>query len=58
MSADSSKCIEFVEDRKGHDYRYSIDNSKYLANVGDKAKTSFEEGINKTLSFYKDKYSL
>jgi dTDP-glucose 4,6-dehydratase len=58
MDVNSEEFIEFVEDRKGHDYRYSIDNSKYLANIGDKAKTSFEEGIDKTLSFYKDKYSL
>ena len=58
MNVKSEDFIEFVEDRKGHDYRYSIDNSKYLSNIGEKAKTSFEEGISKTLTFYKDKYSI
>lgn len=52
MNVNSSDFIQFVEDRKGHDYRYSIDNSKYLMNIGGKAKTSFEEGIKKTISFY------
>lgn len=52
MNVNSKDFIEFVEDRKGHDYRYSIDNSKYLMNIGGKAKTSFEEGIAKTLKYY------
>jgi dTDP-glucose 4,6-dehydratase len=44
--------IEFVEDRPGHDFRYSLDSSKISKELGWKNKTSFEEGINKTIKWY------
>lgn len=44
--------LEFVADRKGHDLRYSIDFQK-ITNMGWKHRTSFEEGIKKTLEWYK-----
>jgi dTDP-glucose 4,6-dehydratase len=44
--------IEFVKDRPGHDFRYSLDASKVKAEVGWTAKTSFEEGIKKTVDWY------
>jgi dTDP-glucose 4,6-dehydratase len=52
MKVNSEDYIEFVADRKGHDYRYSIDNSKYLDEIGKSLKTPFEEGIRKTINFY------
>lgn len=52
MNKDPKDCIVFVEDRKGHDYRYAIDNSKYLSTIGEKPKTSFEEGVKKTIQYY------
>jgi dTDP-glucose 4,6-dehydratase len=57
MNVDSNDFIEYVEDRKGHDYRYSIDNSKYLMQFKTPAKTSFEEGISKTLKYYCEKHA-
>ena len=48
----SEDLIEFVEDRKGHDYRYAIDFSKIKNELGWSPKTPFEEGINKTISWY------
>ncbi|BCJ98797.1 dTDP-glucose 4,6-dehydratase [Anaerocolumna chitinilytica] len=42
----------FVEDRKGHDRRYSMDSSKLQRELGWKQKVSFEEGIRKTLHWY------
>ena len=44
--------IEFVEDRKGHDYRYAIDPSKIKKELGWGAKTKFEDGIIKTIDWY------
>lgn len=45
--------IEFVEDRKGHDARYAIDYSKINREIGWSPKTSFEEGMRKTVDWYK-----
>jgi len=45
--------IEFVEDRKGHDERYAIDYSKIKNELGWEPKTSFEEGMRKTVDWYK-----
>ena len=44
--------IEYVTDRKGHDLRYAIDPHKIETELGWKPKTKFEEGINKTVSWY------
>ncbi len=47
----SSNLINFVEDRPGHDFRYSLDSSK-IRSLGWKPKTSFEDGIKKTVGWY------
>lgn len=44
--------IEFVEDRPGHDVRYSLDSTKIREELGWKPKHSFEEGIRKTVNWY------
>ncbi len=44
--------IEFVEDRKGHDLRYSIDWTK-IKNLGWKPKKKFEDGLRETIEWYK-----
>jgi dTDP-glucose 4,6-dehydratase len=44
--------IEFVKDRPGHDLRYSLDISK-IEKLGWKPKTGFEEGIKKTIKWFK-----
>ncbi|MGC8754838.1 MAG: dTDP-glucose 4,6-dehydratase, partial [Thermosulfidibacteraceae bacterium] len=46
--------IEFVKDRPGHDYRYSTDSQKIYRELGWKAKTKFEEGLEKTVKWYLD----
>jgi len=43
----------FVEDRKGHDMRYAMDHSKITKELGWKPSVSFEEGIKKTIEWYK-----
>ncbi len=48
--------ISFVEDRPGHDQRYAIDASKLEQELGWKAAENFETGIEKTISYYLEKY--
>ena len=44
--------IEFVEDRPGHDLRYSMDSSKSMKNLGWNVKSNFEDGLEKTIQWY------
>ena len=48
----SEDLIEYVEDRKGHDYRYAIDPTKIKNELGWEPKTKFEDGIVKTIDWY------
>ena len=45
--------IEYVEDRKGHDLRYSLDCSKITA-LGWKPRFSFEQALSSTIEWYKN----
>ena len=47
-----SSLIEFVEDRPGHDFRYSLDSSKIRSKLGWSPKINFNDGIEKTVSWY------
>ena len=44
--------ITYVEDRKGHDYRYAIDPSKIKNELGWEPATKFEDGIIRTIDWY------
>jgi dTDP-glucose 4,6-dehydratase len=44
--------ITFVEDRPGHDTRYSLDSTKIRSELGWKPKFSFEESIGSTVKWY------
>ena len=46
--------IEFVKDRLGHDFRYSLNSNKIREEIGWKAKVLFDEGIEKTVAWYVD----
>jgi len=50
----SRELIEFVEDRPGHDYRYSLDSSKIRRELQWKIKINFKDGIQKTVNWYED----
>lgn len=50
---DRSDAIEFVEDRKGHDFRYAINDTK-IRTLGYDPQTSLEEGLEKTVAWYRD----
>jgi dTDP-glucose 4,6-dehydratase len=44
--------ITYVEDRKGHDYRYAIDFSKAETELGWTPTVTFEEGLQSTVTWY------
>jgi dTDP-glucose 4,6-dehydratase len=47
----SNSKIEFVLDRLGHDYRYSLDSSK-LKTLGFETEIDFNEGLKETIKWY------
>jgi len=48
----SEDLIEFVQDRPGHDFRYSLNTQKIEKEIGWKARVKFEEGIEETVKWY------
>jgi len=44
--------IEYVEDRPGHDYRYSMSSEKIFRELNWSSKIKFEEGLQNTISWY------
>lgn len=51
-NASYSDLITYVTDRKGHDLRYAMDDSKSQAHLGFKRKYSFESGLEQTIDWY------
>jgi dTDP-glucose 4,6-dehydratase len=49
--------IQPVEDRKGHDLRYSVDISKINKELGYSPQVNFEDGLQQTIDWYKDNQS-
>jgi len=49
----SDSSINFVPDRKGHDFRYSVNYEKIAINCGYKPSRIFEESINDTIEWYR-----
>ena len=53
MGADKSM-IEYVEDRKGHDLRYSVNWNKIKHELGYEPKVKFEDGLRETIDWYRN----
>jgi dTDP-glucose 4,6-dehydratase len=53
MGEDESS-IEYVEDRKGHDLRYSVDWTKINQELGYEPQVKFEDGLRETIQWYRD----
>lgn len=53
MNKDQSE-IEYVSDRAGHDRRYAVDWSKINNDLGWEPSVSLEEGLQKTVEWYKN----
>ena len=50
----SEKLLEYVEDRPGHDFRYSLDASKIRRELRWRPKLNFDDGLNETIRWYLD----
>lgn len=50
----SDELITFVADRPGHDKRYALDISKIQNKLGWAPKIDFDDGITRTINFYKN----
>ncbi|MEU8921670.1 dTDP-glucose 4,6-dehydratase [Kitasatospora sp. NPDC048545] len=46
--------VEYVEDRKGHDLRYSLDISKIREELGYEPQVSFPDGLAATIAWYRE----
>lgn len=49
--------IEFVKDRPGHDRRYAMSTKKISEELGWQPEVNFEEGLKKTIEWYKNNES-
>jgi len=49
---ESEKLITYVTDRAGHDFRYAIDASKLMNELGWAPSVAFAEGFEKTIDWY------
>ena len=49
----SESAIEYVKDRAGHDFRYSVDDSKIRNELAFENLVPFEEGLRDTVHWYK-----
>ena len=47
-----SSLITYVEDRKGHDFRYAINSEKIMKKLGWSPSFTFEESLSKTITWY------
>ena len=53
LTGQDSSLIDYVDDRLGHDRRYSLASDRTEA-LGWKAEVGFEEGIRRTVEWYRD----
>ena len=44
--------VTFVADRPGHDLRYAVDSSRIEAQLGWRPRTTFEDGLHRTVRWY------
>jgi dTDP-glucose 4,6-dehydratase len=49
-----SESIEYVEDRKGHDFRYSLNCDKAKKELGYEPKIDFNKGLLETIDWYRN----
>ena len=49
----SADLVKFVEDRKGHDFRYSVDDNRLYSELGINNELDFERQLNETVDWYR-----
>jgi dTDP-glucose 4,6-dehydratase len=52
MNEDFADVVKYVEDRKGHDFRYALDDEWTQGVLGSRKKISFRVGLEKTIDWY------
>lgn len=52
LNVEFDNVVEYVQDRKGHDFRYAIDHSKITSSLGWTPTTALRVGLQKTIDFY------
>ena len=52
----SQSKISYVEDRLGHDFRYSLNFNK-ISDLGFVPQMDFDEGLTRTLMWYRDNFA-
>ncbi len=53
LGKDEDEVIEYVQDRKGHDFRYDIDYTKIRDELGWTPSVTLDEGLAQTVTWYK-----
>jgi dTDP-glucose 4,6-dehydratase len=54
LSGRDESLIEYVRDRPGHDRRYSLSSDKLRDELGWEAQVHFDEGLERTVAWYRD----
>ena len=54
IMGNGKELIEYVEDRKGHDLRYSVDITKISKDLGYEPKVFWKQGLRETINWYQD----
>jgi dTDP-glucose 4,6-dehydratase len=57
LTGASEDLIEYVTDRPGHDRRYSLSSAKLRDEIGWEAEVRFEEGLRRTVEWYRENES-
>ncbi|MEA2006920.1 MAG: dTDP-glucose 4,6-dehydratase [Patescibacteria group bacterium] len=57
LMSESEEKIKYVEDRKGHDFRYAIDFSKAEKELDWRPQIDFTDGLKQTVEWYKENRS-
>jgi dTDP-glucose 4,6-dehydratase len=52
MNEDFADVVKYVEDRKGHDFRYALDDEWTQGVLGRREKINFRVGLEKTIDWY------
>ncbi len=54
LTGGDESLIEYIQDRPGHDRRYSLSSAKLKEELGWEAQVHFAEGLEKTVNWYRE----
>jgi dTDP-glucose 4,6-dehydratase len=56
IMGEGQSTIEFVKDRRGHDFRYSVNWNKLADETGYEPSNDFNDGLSQTVDWYRNNY--